>query len=59
VLDDPDFAQRLVDGGLRAAARLTVQRHADAIEAVYERLLRPAHGALASTMRLPGPKSVD
>jgi glycosyltransferase involved in cell wall biosynthesis len=59
VLDDPDFAQRLVDGGLRAAARLTVQRHADAIEAVYERLLRPTHGALASTMRLPGPKSVD
>jgi hypothetical protein len=30
--------QRLSEGGLAAAARLTVKQHADAIEAIYDRL---------------------
>lgn len=38
VLDDPAYAQCLAEGGLKAAARLTVERHADAIEHIYERL---------------------
>jgi glycosyltransferase involved in cell wall biosynthesis len=59
VLDDAGFAQRLIDGGLRAAARLTVQRHADAIEAVYEHLLSRRQVAMQSTVSLPGPKSVE
>jgi len=38
VLEDRDFAARLSAGGLRAAALLTVERHADAIEAIYRDL---------------------
>ena len=59
VLDDAALAQRLINGGLRAAARLTVERHADAIEAVYERLLLREHEAMQSPVSLSGPKSAD
>ncbi len=38
VLDDRDLAQRLSNAGARSASRLTVGRHADAIEATYDRL---------------------
>jgi glycosyltransferase involved in cell wall biosynthesis len=49
VLDDPDFARALSEGGLRSAAKLTVERHADAIDMIYDRLV----------MVLPsGPRSV-
>ena len=39
VLDDRNLAARLAAGGREAAARLTLARHADAVEAVYARLL--------------------
>jgi glycosyltransferase involved in cell wall biosynthesis len=39
VLNNPDLARRLSEGGLRAASRLTVDKHVDAIEAIYERIL--------------------
>jgi glycosyltransferase involved in cell wall biosynthesis len=38
VLDEADYADCLARGGITAAARLTVERHADAIEQIYERL---------------------
>ncbi len=38
VLDDAAFASNLREGGRRAAANLTVERHVDAIEAIYDRL---------------------
>ena len=60
VLDDAAFAQRLADGGLRAAAKLTVEKHADAVEAVYEKLLHHNSGAIADgAVPLPHPKSVE
>jgi glycosyltransferase involved in cell wall biosynthesis len=40
ILDDAGLARRLAEGGLEAAAKLTVARHADAIEGIYERLHR-------------------
>ena len=59
VLDDAAFAQHLTDGGLKAAAKLTVERHADAIEGVYERLFSHNSPALSSPISLSRPKSVD
>ena len=44
ILDDAGLAQKLAMGGLEAAAKLTVARHADAIEGIYERL----HGSRAA-----------
>ena len=38
ILNRPDVMQTLSQGGLAAAARLTVKQHADAIEAIYDRL---------------------
>ena len=58
VLDDAALASRLADGGLRAAAKLTVERHADAIEAVYERLFNHRRTTIHS-LSLSRPESVD
>lgn len=38
ILDDPELASRLREGGLAAAAELTPDRHADQIEALYDGL---------------------
>jgi glycosyltransferase involved in cell wall biosynthesis len=38
VLDDRAYAARLVAGGLAASAKLSVERHATAIETIYDRL---------------------
>ena len=38
ILDDDVFAARLREGGRRAAANLTIEKHVDAIEAIYRRL---------------------
>ena len=58
VLDDAAYASRLADGGLRSAAKLTVERHADAIEAVYERLFNQRRSAI-HPLSLSRPESVD
>src|SRR5690606_13513447 len=39
VLDDAELSRTLAEGGYQAAARLTVERHADAMDGIYERLL--------------------
>lgn len=47
VLDDHDLSQRLAAGGLLAAARLSVDRHVDAIETIYDKLLSSSMSAQA------------
>jgi hypothetical protein len=38
ILNRSDIMQTLSQGGMAAAARLTVKQHADAIEAIYDHL---------------------
>ncbi len=45
VLNDPELARRLSAGGLAAAGKLTADRHADQIEALYEGLGRRKRAA--------------
>jgi glycosyltransferase involved in cell wall biosynthesis len=59
VLNDPAYAKGLADGGLQAAAKLTVQRHADAIETVYESLLRPRDAEFAAPVSIPRSRSAE
>jgi glycosyltransferase involved in cell wall biosynthesis len=47
ILNRPDIMQTLSQGGEAAAARLTVKQHADAIEAIYDRLA-PGKAQVAS-----------
>lgn len=48
VLDDVVFARRLREGGFRAAANLTIEKHADAIEAIYNQLNEKNCASLSS-----------
>jgi glycosyltransferase involved in cell wall biosynthesis len=38
VLNDQGVRRKLVEGGYRAAAKLSVERHADAMEAIYKKV---------------------
>ncbi len=59
LLDEPAVAQKLAEGGLKSAAKLTVERHADAIEGVYERLNSRSPPMLSSPLSMPHSESVD
>lgn len=44
VLEDGELARRLAQGGLAAASNLTLERHADNIEVIYDALRARCHG---------------
>jgi glycosyltransferase involved in cell wall biosynthesis len=59
VLNEPQFARHLSQGGMLAAAKLTVGRHADAIERIYEQLLRPPPASRRAVMPVSKAEPLD